>query len=292
MSTVPAITLDNDVEIPQLGLGVWQIDDAIVPDAVKAAIEAGYRHIDTAAIYGNERASAQAIAASGLAARGDVRHHQAVERRPGRRRTLRAFDESLRPARPGLRRPVPDPLAGAEARTSTWTPGGRSRSCTPTGGSARSGCPTSSVRTWSGCSTRPTCARRSTRSSCTRSCQQAELRAFHAEHGIVTEAWSPLAQGDLLGEPVLVELAERHGRTPAQVVLRWHIAARQRGDPEVVDPGPDRGEHRRLRLRARTTTTWPRSPTSRTAPPSAKTRTPSAERMPPLAAECYQEAMD
>ena len=96
---------------------------------------------------------------------------------------------------------------------------------------------TSSRPTCSGCSTRPASCRRSTRSSCTRGCSRRELRAFHAQHGIVTEAWSPLASGgDLLADPVITGIAQRLSRTPAQVILRWHLQLGNVVIPKSVTP--------------------------------------------------------
>ena len=95
MSTVPTITLDNGVEIPQLGLGVWQIEDEIVTDVVTTAFEAGYRHIDTAAIYGNEAGVGRAIAASGLPRDELFITTKLWNSDQGYDSTLTAFDASL-----------------------------------------------------------------------------------------------------------------------------------------------------------------------------------------------------
>src|SRR4051794_10654848 len=95
MSTVPSITLDNGVEIPQLGLGVWQVEDAIVTDVVASAFETGYRHIDTAAIYGNERGVGRAIAASGIARDELFITTKLWNSDQGYDSTLKAFDASL-----------------------------------------------------------------------------------------------------------------------------------------------------------------------------------------------------
>ena len=95
MSTVPGLTLDNGIQIPQLGLGVWQIDDAGVPGVVAAAFEAGYRHVDTAAIYGNEAGVGRAIAAGGVPREELFITTKLWNNDQGYDSTLRAFDESM-----------------------------------------------------------------------------------------------------------------------------------------------------------------------------------------------------
>ena len=91
-------------------------------------------------------------------------------------------------------------------------------------------------RTYAGSKRRPRPGPRSTRSSCIPAIQQAELRAWHAEHGIATEAWSPLAQGELLSDETIGEIADRHGKTPAQAILRWHIQLGNVVIPKSVTP--------------------------------------------------------
>ena len=96
-----------------------------------------------------------------------------------------------------------------------------------------------------------------------RDLQQAPLRRFHARHGIVTEAWSPLGEGRAFGHPVVVELARRHGRSPAQIVLRWHVQLGNVVIPKSTTPVSDQGEHRGVRFRAEPTPKWLRSRGSR-----------------------------
>ena len=112
-SKVPPIILNNGVEMPQLGFGVWQVPDDEAERAVATALEAGYRSIDTAAIYGNEEGTGKAIAASGVAREDLFVTTKLWNSDQGYDSTLRAFDTSPGEARPGLRRPVSDPLAAA-----------------------------------------------------------------------------------------------------------------------------------------------------------------------------------
>ena len=175
-SVVPGVRLNNGTSIPQVGFGVFRVPDDETERAVLTAIEAGYRSIDTAAIYGNEEGVGRAIASCGLPREELFVTTKLWNDDQGYDSTLRAFDASL--DRLGLdyvdlyliHWPKP-------SWTGTSTPGGRSRSSTPTGGPARSACRTSRSPTCSGCSTRPRSSRRSTRSSCTRAPAGAAARA-------------------------------------------------------------------------------------------------------------------
>ena len=116
-------------------------------------------------------------------------------------------------------------------------PGVPWRSSTPTAGCARSGSRTSPSRRCDACSTKRASSPPSTRSNCSPELAQSELRAFHTEHGIATEAWSPLGSGKgLLDHPLLARLGAKHGRTPAQIVLRWHVQIGNVVIPKSVTP--------------------------------------------------------
>jgi 2,5-diketo-D-gluconate reductase A len=222
MSTVPAISLDNGVDIPQLGLGVWQIDDSDVADAVAVAFDAGYRHIDTARIYGNERGVGRAVAASGLPRDEIFVTTKVWNNDQGYDRTLRAFDASA--ARLGLEQIdlylIHWPAARQDRYVDSWRAfeklyaDGRARAIGVSNFGVRQ-----LQRLFDETSVRPVInqielhPRR----------PQDELRGFHAENDIVTEAYSPLDQGALLNDETLQKVAAKHGRTAAQVVLRWHI---------------------------------------------------------------------
>ena len=222
MSTVPAITLENGTEIPQLGLGVWQIDDGEVGDAVAAAFTAGYRHVDTAKIYGNERGVGRAIAAAGLPREELFVTTKVWNNDQGYDSTLRAFDASA--ARLGLEQIdlylIHWPAERQDRYVDTW----RAFEKLLADGRVRSiGVSNFDVhqlqRLFDETDVRPMINQIELHPHK----PQDELRAFHHENDIVTEAYSPLAQGELLDEPTLQKLASKHGRTPAQVVLRWHL---------------------------------------------------------------------
>ncbi len=231
MATVPTIRLNNGVEIPQLGFGVYQVPPEDTADAVATALEIGYRHIDTAEMYGNEKGVGEAVARSGLD-RGEVfvtsKLNNGFHRRDD---ALRAFDQSLG----DLGFEYLDlflihwPLPGIDVDyIETWKAmeeiyaSGRCRAIGVSNFQAHH-----LRRLFSETEVRPAVNQIEVHPYLT----QEELRAFDADHEIVTEAWSPIAQGKVLGDPAIVAIAERLGRTPAQVVLRWHV---QRGD--VVFP--------------------------------------------------------
>ena len=231
MATVPTIRLNNGVEIPQLGFGVYQVPPEDTADAVSTALELGYRHIDTAEMYGNEKGVGEAVARAGLD-RGEVfvtsKLNNGFHRRDD---ALRAFDQSLG----DLGFEYLDlflihwPLPGIDVDyIETWKAmeeiyaSGRCRAIGVSNFQAHH-----LRRLFSETQVRPAVNQIEVHPYLT----QEELRAFDADHEIVTEAWSPIAQGKVLGDPAIVAIAERLGRPPAQVVLRWHV---QRGD--VVFP--------------------------------------------------------
>jgi 2,5-diketo-D-gluconate reductase A len=226
MSDVPTVTLNNGVEIPQLGFGVYQVPPRDTREATLAALEVGYRHIDTAEMYGNEAEVGEAVRASGLE-RADVFVTSKLNNgfhAPDD--ALRAFDGTL--AALGdeyvdlflIHWPMPDVGDYVE----TWRAleeiyrSGRARAI-----GVSNFQPAHLHRIMAETETVPACNQIEVHPYL----RQDEVRLFGEAHGIATEAWAPIAQGRVLGDPVVVELADRLGRTPAQVVLRWHI---QRGD--------------------------------------------------------------
>jgi 2,5-diketo-D-gluconate reductase A len=235
--SVPNIELNDGHSIPQLGFGVFQIDPAGTAAAVLEALKVGYRHIDTAEMYGNERGVGEAIRASGLD-RGDVYVTSKLNNgfhRPDDARS--AFDRTL--AELGfdhvdlflIHWPLPTLYDGDFV--STWQTleefkeDGRSRSIGVSNFQVehleRLAAETDTVPAANQIELHPYFLNR-------------EVHAYNEAHGIATEAWSPIAQGEVLGDPVITEIAERVSRTPAQVVLRWHI---QRGNivfPKSVTP--------------------------------------------------------
>jgi 2,5-diketo-D-gluconate reductase A len=223
MSDVPNLTLNNGVQIPQLGFGVWQVPPDEVVEPVRLALETGYRHIDTAAAYGNEEGVGQAIRESGVA-REDIfvttKLWNADHGRAGE-----AFDVSLRKL--GLDyidlylihwpRPDQDRYVEAYQAMEKVLSEGRVRAI--------------GVSNFH----RPHLEKLLENTDVVPAVNQIELhpyllndevRAYGEAHGIATEAWSPIAKGQVMDDPVIAAIADELGRTPAQVTLRWHV---QRG---------------------------------------------------------------
>ncbi|HEV7438833.1 MAG TPA: aldo/keto reductase [Methylobacterium sp.] len=220
--SIPTLTLNDGRPMPQLGFGVYQLEEARTPDIVGRAIAAGYRSIDTAAIYGNEAGVGRAIREAEVARDDLFVTTKLWNDDQGLDGTRRAFDQSL--DRLGLDRVDlylihwPCPEKGLFVETwkalirfreegrassigvSNFTPAHLQRIISETG----------IVPVVNQIELHP-------------HFQQPALREAHARHGIVTESWSPLGQGKELADPVLSEIARAHGRTPAQVALRWHV---------------------------------------------------------------------
>ena len=238
MTAVPDIPLNTGRTIPQLGFGVFQINPGDTVEAVTTALEAGYRHIDTAQMYGNEKEVGDAIAKSGLD-RGDVfvtsklgnADHHPDDARHAFYRSVSALgceyiDLFL------IHWPLPTRYGGDYV--STWKTleefygDGRARSI-----GVSNFQPHHLRRLEAACEVPPAVNQIEVHPYLT----QAEVRAYCAERGIAVEAWSPLARGGgLLGEPTIASIASQVGKSPAQVVLRWHI---ERGDivfPKSVTP--------------------------------------------------------
>ncbi|MFE6914042.1 aldo/keto reductase [Streptomyces rubiginosohelvolus] len=227
MPSVPSITLNNGVTIPQLGFGTFQIPPDETCETTVAALETGYRHIDTAQMYGNEKEVGQAVRESGLD-RADVFVTSKLNN------GAHAPDEAVRAFGRSLEELGFDyldlflihwPLPGSPGDfVETWKAleeiyrSGRAKAI------GVSNFQENHLRRLLDSSTVvPAVNQIEVHPYLT----QEPLRAFGAEHGIATEAWSPIAQGKVLSDPAIARIAERVGKTPAQVVLRWHL---QRGD--------------------------------------------------------------
>lgn len=236
-TTAPTVTLPHGAQMPRLGLGTWPMDDAAAEEVVAAAIESGYRLVDTAENYENERGVGRGLKASGVprdelfvTTKFNKRWHgvdlaaEACERsadrlgveyidlllihwpNPQQDRYVQAWQGLARLLEGGRLRAI---------GTSNFKPAHLDRIIAETG----------VVPDVNQIQLSPTVTRES-------------ARAYHARHGIVTQSWSPIGgqRNDVLREPVVVEVAERHGRTPAQVVLRWHMDLGLTAVPKSSDP--------------------------------------------------------
>ncbi|MEV5013188.1 aldo/keto reductase [Streptomyces sp. NPDC053780] len=235
-SKVPPIILNNGVEMPQLGFGVWQVPDDEAETAVVQALEAGYRSIDTAAIYGNEEGTGRALAASGVAREDLFVTTKLWNSEQGYDSTLRAFDASL--AKLGLEYldlylihwPVPakDRYVDTYKAFEKLLADGRVRAI-----GVSNFLPEHLERLTGETSVVPAVNQIELHPHL----QQHASREVHAEQGIATEAWSPLGSGKgILEIPAIVAIAQKHNRTPAQVVLRWHLQLGNVVIPKSVTP--------------------------------------------------------
>jgi 2,5-diketo-D-gluconate reductase A len=233
--TIPSLTLHDGVEIPQLGFGVFQIPPEDTEGVVAQALDIGYRHIDTAGAYRNEKGVGAAIAASDLARDELFVTTKLWNSQQGFDSTLAAFEASL--GRLGFEYVdlylIHWPVPSEDRFVDTWRAferiheEGRARTIGVSNFRVedleRLEAETDVLPTVNQIELHPRL-------------QQAELRAWHADHQIVTEAWSPLAQGELLDDETIVAIAERHGKTPAQAVLRWHLQLGNVVFPKSVTP--------------------------------------------------------
>jgi 2,5-diketo-D-gluconate reductase A len=227
-TSIPTVTLNDGRSIPQLGFGVFQVEPAETAEAVSTALEVGYRHIDTAEMYGNERGVGEAVRASGLD-RAEVFITSKLNNgyhRPDDAR--RAFDETLTELGFDyvdlflIHWPLPTLYDGDFV--STWKTleefreEGRARSIGVSNFQVehlqRLAAVSDQVPAVNQIELHPYLL-------------NAQVRAYDEAHKIATQAWSPIAQGGVLDDPVITAIAGKLGKSPAQVVLRWHI---QRGN--------------------------------------------------------------
>jgi 2,5-diketo-D-gluconate reductase A len=232
---IPHVPLRGGAEIPQLGFGVFQIPPEDTEEAVLRALRAGYRHIDTAAAYRNEAAVGRAVRASGLAREEVFVTTKCFNDDQGYEESRRAFDASLE--RLELERVdlylIHWPVPVHDRYVDTWRTfvelqnEGRARAI-----GVSNFQPDHLDRIVAETGVTPAVNQIELHPHL----QQPELRRKHEQLGIVTEAWSPLAQGQVLDDPTIVELAERHDKTPGQVVIRWHLQLGNVVFPKSVTP--------------------------------------------------------
>jgi 2,5-diketo-D-gluconate reductase A len=234
--TAPTLLLNDGNTIPQLGLGTWPLNDDEVAPVVVTAIEAGYRHIDTAYRYGNESGVGRGIRDSGIR-REDIFVTTKLDGAfQGNDRAIAGLDESLR--RLGLDYVdlllIHWPLPQRGEYVSTWktfeklVAAGKVRSI-----GLSNFKPAHIERLLAEATIRPSVNQIQLNPRITRP----EQRAYDSEQGIVTVAWAPLGAGsDLLNHPTLAALAAKYGKTPGQIVLRWHIELGLVAIPKSANP--------------------------------------------------------
>ncbi|TXG89010.1 aldo/keto reductase [Rhodococcus rhodnii] len=234
-SAIPTIVLSDGRQIPQLGFGVYKVEPDEAQRVVEEALTVGYRSIDTATLYGNEDGVGRALANSGLRRNEVFVTTKLWNDDQGYDETLRAFDASMNrlgldhldlylvhwPV-PSLGRYVDSFRALQKLRddgrvksigVSNFTEEAIERLIAETG----------EVPALNQIELHP-------------GFTQTELRAYHMGRGIATEAWAPLGQGSVLGDPTIEAIARTHGRTPAQIVLRWHLQIGTIAIPKSVTP--------------------------------------------------------
>ncbi|QNJ95510.1 aldo/keto reductase [Mycolicibacterium fluoranthenivorans] len=233
--TQPTIVLNDGNAIPTVGLGVWQTPPEETQRAVEAALSTGYRHIDTAAVYGNEAEVGHAIKASGVPREEVFLVTKLWNADQGYDKGLKAFDVSAE--RLGvdyvdlylIHWPVPaaNLFVDSFKALAHLREQGRVRSIGVSNFAPEHLrtliADTGIVPAVNQIELHPRLP-------------QQELRQVHVELGIATEAWSPLGQGGLLSDPVVTTVADTHGKTPAQVLIRWHIQLGNIVIPKSVNP--------------------------------------------------------
>lgn len=216
------IALNDGACIPQVGLGVWQTPNDEAAPAVKAALSCGYRHVDTAAVYENEEGVGEGIRQSGIDRSEIYLTTKLWNTEQGYDQTLKAFDASLK----RLGTDYVDlylihwPSAHRGLFVDTWKAfvklkeEGRAKSI-----GVSNFYPEHIEKIIAETGVTPVINQIELHPDF----QQREARAFHQKHGIATQSWSPLGQGKLLGHSAIADIAAKLGRTPAQVIIRWHI---------------------------------------------------------------------
>jgi 2,5-diketo-D-gluconate reductase A len=236
MSNVPGIELNSGATIPQLGFGVFQIEQSQTAETVAKALEIGYRHIDTAQMYGNEAEVGEAIRGSGIGRDELFVTTKCNNSNHGRLDSQKALDESL--SKLGLDYVdlylIHWPLPGKDLYVDTWrgfeeaVKDGKTKSIGVSNFQDHH-----LERLFSETDTVPAVNQIELHPHM----QQLAMRSFDERHGIATEAWSPIGQGKgVIDEETIVGIAREHDKTGAQVTLRWHIQLGNIVFPKSVTP--------------------------------------------------------
>lgn len=222
MSAQPHVTFNDGRSIPQLGFGVWQTPNDVAIEAVETALKTGYRHVDTAAVYRNESGVGEGLRVSGVAREDIFLTTKVWNDDQGYDETLRAMDASL--SRLGTDHVdlylIHWPSAYRGKFVETWKALIRLRE----EGKAKS----IGVSNFEGDYIEQIIAATGVTPALNQiqlhpRFQQKAMRDKHEKLGVLTESWSPLGQGQLLEDKVIAEIAARHSKTPAQVIIRWHL---------------------------------------------------------------------
>ena len=235
MAHVPALTLNNGIEIPQLSYGVFRIPNAETQQAVTRALEIGYRHIDTAAIYGNEEGVGRAIAGSGVPREELFVTTKLWNEKQGYESTFEAFETSLQKL--GLDHVdlylIHWPIPARDRFVDSWK---AFEKLLADGKTRAIGVSNFRVEDLERLISETDAVPAINQIELHPQFPQQELRAFHVKHNIATEAWGPLGQGSLIDNATIGELASKHGKSPAQIILRWHIQIGNVVIPKSVTP--------------------------------------------------------
>ena len=222
MKNIKYTNLNDGLKIPTIGFGTWQISDDQAPTVIEAALSAGYRSIDTAAIYGNEIGVGKGIVESSVGREEVFLTTKVWNTHQGYDATLRAMETSLKK----LKTDYVDlylihwPMPALDKYVATWKALNRLR----TEGIARSiGVCNFNIDHLERLIGETGVIPALNQIELHPYFQQKELRDFHAKHNIATEAWSPLARGKLFENSVIISLSKKYNKTPAQIILRWHF---------------------------------------------------------------------